>query len=60
VLASQRGLRAARQQPIPVVYREVRIDTGFRAGLIVEDKAIVEIKSVGVLAPVYRKQLLTY
>ena len=57
---SQRGLRTARQQPIPVVYGNVRMDTGFRADLIVEDKVIVEIKSVETLAPVHRKQLLTY
>lgn len=56
----RRGLRTARQQPIPVVYETVRIDTGFRADLIVEDKVIVEIKSVEVLAPVHKKQLLTY
>jgi GxxExxY protein len=56
----QRGLRVSRQQPIPVVYGAVRIDIGFKADLIVEDKVIVEIKSVEALAPVHRKQLLTY
>ena len=50
----------SRQQPIPVVYGDVRIDTGFKADLIVEDKVIVEIKSVETLAPVHKKQLLTY
>ena len=45
----RRGLRTVRQQPIPVVYEEVRIDTGFRADLIVEDKVIVEIKWVWLL-----------
>ena len=50
----------SRQQPIPVVYGDVRIDTGFKADLIVEDKVIVEIKSVEALAPVHKKQLLTY
>jgi len=38
----RRGLRTVRQQPIPVVYENVRIDTGFRADLVVEDKVIVE------------------
>ena len=56
----RRGLCTVRQQPIPVVYEEVRIDTGFRADLVVEDKVIVEIKSVELLAPVHKKQLLTY
>ena len=46
----RRGLRIVRQQPIPVVYEHVRIDTGFRADLVVEDKVIVEIKSVEVLS----------
>jgi GxxExxY protein len=52
-------LRTARQQPIPVVSEGVRIDAGFRADLIVEDKVMVEIKSVEALAPVHQKQLLT-
>jgi GxxExxY protein len=56
----RRGLRAVSQQAIPVVYDGIRIDTGFRADLIVEDKLIVEIKSVEVLLPVHKKQLLTY
>jgi GxxExxY protein len=57
---TQRGLRAVSQQAIPVVYGTIQIDTGFRADLIVEDRVIVEIKSVEVLAPVHKKQLLTY
>ena len=57
---AQRGLRVSRQQPIPVAYGDVRIDTGFKADLIVEDKVIVEIKPVETLAPVHKKQLLTY
>ena len=56
----RRGLRTVRQQPIPIVYEGVRIDTGFRADLIIEDKVIVEVKSVELLAPVHKKQLLTY
>jgi GxxExxY protein len=56
----RRGLRIVRQQAIPVVYENVRIDAGFRADLIVEDKVIVEVKSVELLAPVHKKQLLTY
>ena len=56
----RRGLRIARQVPIPVIYDHVRIDIGFRADLIVEGKVIVETKSVAVLAPVHKKQLLTY
>lgn len=57
---SRRGLHAVGQQAIPVVYDSIRIDIGFRADLVVEDKVIVEIKSVEVLLPVHKKQLLTY
>jgi GxxExxY protein len=57
---NRRGLRTARQQAIPVVYENVRIDAGFRADMIVEDKVIVEVKSVELLAPVHKKQLLKY
>ena len=57
---TRRGFHVARQQAIPVVYENVRMDEGFRADLIVEEKVIVEIKSVEMLAPVHKKQLLTY
>jgi GxxExxY protein len=56
----KRGLRVTRQQGIPVVYEEVHIHTGFFADLVVEDQIIVEIKAVEAIAPVHRKQLLTY
>jgi GxxExxY protein len=55
----KRGLNVRRQQAIPVVYGEVRMDLGFRADLIVEGKVVVEIKSVEAIAPVHKKQLLT-
>ena len=48
------------QIPGPIVYESVRLDTGFRADLIVEDLVIVEIKSLGKLAPVHKKQITTY
>ncbi|MCC6589781.1 MAG: GxxExxY protein [Bryobacterales bacterium] len=57
---TRRGLRTVRQHPIPVIYESVRLDPGFRADLIVEAKVIVEIKSVEAIAPVHKKQLLTY
>jgi GxxExxY protein len=55
-----RGLRIVRQQPIPIAYQGTRIEVGFRADLVVEDKVIVEIKSVEALAPIHKKQLLTH
>ena len=56
----QRRFDVVRQQPIPVVYESVRMDMGFRADLIVGGLVIVELKSVEMVAPVHRKQLLTY
>lgn len=56
----KRGLRTLRQQAIPIVYQGTRIEVGFRADLIVEDKVVVEIKSVEAVAPVHKKQLLTH
>jgi GxxExxY protein len=56
----KRGLSVRRQQAIPVIYEDVRMDLGFRADLIVENKVVVEIKSVEAIAPVHKKQLLTY
>jgi GxxExxY protein len=55
-----RGLRAVRQLEVPVVYRSTRLETGFRADLVVEDKVIVEIKSIEAILVVHKKQLLTY
>jgi GxxExxY protein len=56
----KRGLRISRQQVIPVVYETVRIHTGFHADLVVEGTVIVEIKALESIAPVHKKQLLTY
>ncbi len=56
----KRGLEVSRQQAIPIVYDGLRFDEGFRADLIVEDELIVELKSVEKVAPVHKKQLLTY
>jgi GxxExxY protein len=57
---AKRGLRVARQHPVPIVYDGLKFDEGFRADLIVNDQVIVELKSVEQLAPVHKKQLLTY
>ena len=56
----QLGLRVIRQQPIAIAYESIHFDEGFRADLIVEHKVIVELKSVETVAPVHKKQLLTY
>jgi GxxExxY protein len=56
----KRGLSIVRQKPVPIVFGDLKFDEGFRADLIVEDKVIVELKSVEQIAPVHKKQLLTY
>ena len=56
----KRGLRVKRQVPVPIVFDGIKFDEGFRADLIVEDKVIVELKSVEKVIPVHKKQLLTY
>jgi len=57
---NERNLDYTRQQGISVVYNNVKMEIGFRADIIVEDKVIVEIKSIEQIAPVHHKQLLTY
>ena len=56
----KRGLNVERQKPLPVVYENVLLEEGFRADLVVSDLVIVELKSVEEIAPVHKKQLLTY
>jgi GxxExxY protein len=57
---TEKGLYVEKQKAVPVFWKGMKMDIGFRADLIVEDKVIVEIKSVENLAPVHKKQLLTY
>ena len=54
------GINFTRQQGIKVIYDEIAMDIGFRADIIVENKVIVEIKSVEHMTPVFPKVLLTY
>jgi GxxExxY protein len=56
----KRGLRADRQVPIAIEYQGNRFDEGFRADIVIEDKVILELKSVESLNNVHKKQLLTY
>ena len=57
---NKQGLHVARQKAIPVIWDDFKMDIGFRADLIVENKVIIELKSVESIAPVHLKQLLTY
>ncbi|MCF8274616.1 MAG: GxxExxY protein [Flavobacteriaceae bacterium] len=54
------GLKVERQKALPVIWKNKKLDLGFRTDLIVENKVIIEIKSVLEIHPVYPKQLLTY
>ena len=56
----KRGLSIRTQKPIPLVHETIRMEVGFRADLIVENKVLVELKSVEAVIPVHKKQLLTY
>src|SRR5687768_5753519 len=56
----KRGLRVATERGVPAYYEEVKLELGFRADIIVENKVIIECKSIDSLAPVHGKILLTY
>lgn len=56
----KQGLYVERQKAIPVIWYDLKMELGFRADLIIENKVIVELKSVEAIAPVHPKQLLTY
>jgi GxxExxY protein len=54
------GISAQRQLAVPVVYKGVEIDCGYRIDLLVEDELIMELKSVETLQPIHEAQLVTY
>lgn len=54
------GLNVVKQKSLPLVYEEVKLDIGYRIDIIVEDKLILEIKSVDALNDIHFAQLLTY
>jgi len=56
----KRGLSVIVQKPVPVHYEQMDFEIGFRMDLLVEDKVIVELKSVEEVSKVHKKQLLTY
>ena len=53
-------LRVARQVPIPIEFHGIRFDEGFRADIIIEDKVLLELKSVESVGQAHKKQVLTY
>ena len=57
---SERGLKVERQKALPVRYREVDLDCGYRIDLLLDGKVIVEVKAVERLNPIHEAQLLSY
>lgn len=57
---AKRGLKVESKAPVPVVWEDVKLDVGFEADIIVEDKLVLELKSLEQVARIHRKQLLTY
>ncbi len=54
------GFKVQQQLPMPFIYKEIKLDVGYRLDLLIENKVIVEVKSIENLAPVHFAQLLTY
>ncbi|NJD76830.1 MAG: GxxExxY protein [Candidatus Methanoperedens sp.] len=57
---SLREISFQRQAPMPVVYKGIRLDCGYRVDIIVDKKVIIELKSVADVQPIHKAQLLTY
>ena len=56
----ENGLTAQQQIPVPVIYKEVKLEHGYRMDLLVEGRVVVEIKSVDFISDIHEAQLLTY
>lgn len=56
----QSGLKVEKQKPLPLIYKDVKLDAGYRTDLLVENSVIVEIKSVDAFCDIHMAQILTY
>lgn len=54
------GLFVEKEKPLPLIYEEVKLDCGYRVDLLIENKVVIEIKSVDLINEVYLAQVLTY
>ena len=54
------GLVVIKELPLPIIYKDVHLDHGYRIDLLVENRVVVELKTVDVLLPVHQAQILTY
>ena len=59
-LLQEAGLKVERQVPIPIQFRGIQFDEGFRADIVLEDKVILELKSIESANKAHKKQVLTY
>jgi len=57
---NKQGLVVKTQVPLPLIYEEVKLDVGYRIDILVENKVIIEIKSVEAISEVHHKQVITY
>jgi len=56
----EQGLSVGYEVPLPLVYKEVKLECGYRLDLVVNNKVVIEIKSVDALAPIHMAQMMTY
>ena len=56
----KRGFSVESQLPVPIIYDDVYFDEGYRLDLLINDSVVVEVKSIEEIAPIHKKQLLTY
>ena len=54
------GLSVEQQKPVPVIYKEVKLDYGYRIDFLVENTVVIELKTVDEFNPVHEAQVLTY
>ena len=57
---TQAGLHVEKQKPLPITYREITLDVGYRMDMVINQRIIVELKAVDALAPIHEAQLLSY
>jgi GxxExxY protein len=56
----QSGLSVEKQKPLPLIYKEVKLEAGYRIDLLVEGSIVIEIKSIELLGDIHMAQILTY
>jgi GxxExxY protein len=57
---NQRGYKVEQQKPLPMLYKEIKLDAGYRLDFLVNEKIIVEIKSSDGISPIHDAQILSY